>query len=74
MAQGRAEALDVIYRNGTPEQIAQILTTWNIAYVYVGPTERGEYQLTPLSEERLARAMDLVFEQDEVRIYQRRSN
>jgi uncharacterized membrane protein len=72
MAAGRAEALDLIYRSGEPEQIVQALATWGIDYVYVGPTERSQYGMTLLSDERLAQAMDLVFEQGDVRIYRRR--
>jgi YYY domain-containing protein len=72
MAQGRAEALDQIYRNGSAEQIQQALTHWGIDYVYVGPTEYAQYGMTPQVEARLAQVMDLVFEQGSVRIYQRR--
>lgn len=73
MAGGRADALEWIYRSGSAEQVAQVLATWEIDYVFVGPTERAEYQITPMTEERLLRSMDLVFEQGDVRIYQRRS-
>jgi YYY domain-containing protein len=72
MAQGRAEALDQIYRTGSAEQIQQALTRWGIDYVYVGPTEYAQYGMTPQVEARLAQVMDLVFEQGNVRIYQRR--
>lgn len=72
MAQGRGDALNVIYRNGAGPEIIQALERWNIDYVFVGRFERNHYELTPLSEERLLRVMDLVFAQDDVRIYQRR--
>jgi YYY domain-containing protein len=72
MAGGRAEALELIYRSGSPDQIAQALDRWGIDYVYLGAAERAQYQLTPRSEERLGEVMDLVFEQGDVRIYQRR--
>jgi YYY domain-containing protein len=72
MATGRAEALDLIYRSGGPEQIVEALARWGIDYVYIGPSERSQYGMTSLSDERLAQVMDLVFEQDNVRIYQRR--
>lgn len=72
MAQGRDQALEIIYRGGAPEQIAQVLDQWQIDYVYVGPAERDRYGLTPQGERNLAGAMDLAFEQDNVRIYQRR--
>ena len=72
MAAGRGEALEMIYRSGSPEQIAQTLAAWQIDYVYVGSNERSKYEMTPFSEERLLQAMNLVFEQGDVRIYGRR--
>jgi uncharacterized membrane protein len=71
MAQGRGELLDLVYRSGTAEQIAQSLEAWGIDYVYVGPAERQRYEMTPRSEERLQQALALVFESGDVRIYGR---
>ena len=73
MAQGRPEVLELIYSRGSTDEVIQALAQWQIDYVYVGPTERGQYGMTPLAEERLTAAMDLVFEQGDVRIYRRRS-
>lgn len=72
MAHGRGEALNLIYRHGSGPEIVQALERWRIDYVYIGRFERSHYEITPASEERLARVMDLVFAQDDVRIYQRR--
>jgi uncharacterized membrane protein len=72
MAAGRAEAIELIYRNGTPEQIVQTLEDWGIDYVYIGPSERAEYAITSASEERLAMVMELVFAEGDVRIFRRR--
>jgi hypothetical protein len=79
MAQGRVEALKVIYCSRSPEMIVQTLATWNIEYVYVGPMERSQLQIgcapdfmTPENERALAAATDLAFEAGDVRIYQRR--
>ncbi|OUC09116.1 hypothetical protein RY27_04840, partial [Litorilinea aerophila] len=73
MARGRPEVLELIYRTGTAQQIREALDRWQIDYVYVGPAERSTYQITPRDEARLSAVMDLVFEQGDVRIYQRRS-
>jgi YYY domain-containing protein len=73
MAAGRDQALNVIYRNGTPEDISSTLAQWEIDYVYLGPAERAMYEIVPRVEERIAAAMDLVFSEGEVRIYRRRS-
>jgi len=73
MAQGRPEVLELIYNRGSADEVSQALAQWQIDYVYVGPTERSQYGMTPLSEARLAASMDLVFEQGDVRIYRRRS-
>jgi uncharacterized membrane protein len=72
MAQGRDQVLETIYRGAPPEQIAQTLAEWQIDYVYVGPSERSRYAITPQSERNLATAADLAFEMGDVRIYQRR--
>ena len=72
MAAGRPEALDLVYRSGGPLQIEEALARWDIDYVYVGPTERAQYGLTPATEARIAQVMDLVFDQGDVRIYRRR--
>lgn len=72
MAQGREAALETIYRGTTVEAIAQVLEQWQIDYVYVGPTERQQYTITVASEQVLAAAMDIAFDQGNVRIYQRR--
>ncbi|MEZ4555453.1 MAG: hypothetical protein R2854_03195 [Caldilineaceae bacterium] len=69
MAAGRPEALDLIYRSGGPLQIEEALARWHIDYVYVGPTERAQYGLTPATEARIAQVMDPVFDQGDVRIY-----
>jgi len=73
MAQGRPEVLELIYSRGSTDEVIQALAQWQIDYVYVGPTERGQYGMTSLAKERLTAAMDLVFEQGDVRIYRRRS-
>lgn len=72
MAEGRVTALDSIYRGTSVEAITQVLEQWQIDYVYVGPTEREQYTMTAASEQSLAAAMDIAFDQGNVRIYQRR--
>ena len=73
MAGGRAEALEKLYRNGSVDEITQLVVQWQMDYVYVGPAEREQYAMTPLADERLAAALDLVFSEGNVRIYQRRN-
>ncbi len=72
MAQGRDQALNTIYRGGTPEQIAQVLDQWQIDYVYLGPAERSRYEITPAVESNLAAVMELAFAAGDVRVYARR--
>jgi YYY domain-containing protein len=72
MAAGRSEALTRIYRTAFGDELRQLLADWQIDYVYIGPIERNEYGLTAESEARLADVMQLVFEDGNVRIYQRR--
>ncbi len=70
MAAGRAELLEQIYRTARADEIPALLEQWGIDYVYIGPSERSQYELGPRSESRIAEAMELVFEQGDVRIYQ----
>ncbi|MCX6044742.1 MAG: DUF2298 domain-containing protein [Chloroflexi bacterium] len=73
MAQNRGDTLQRIYGTGSSADITQLLSQWDIDYVYVGPVERELYKMTPDAETRLKAATDLVFEQGDVRIYQRRT-
>jgi uncharacterized membrane protein len=72
MAEGRAEALETIYRGGTAEQLRQHIDTWGIDYIYVGPAERMQYGITPAVEGLLRQVTDQVFESGDVRIYRAR--
>jgi uncharacterized membrane protein len=72
MAAGRPEALEAIYASGLASQVAAMLDAWAIDYVYIGPSERWQYGITPASEAAIAEEMDLVFEDGDVRIYRRR--
>ena len=72
MALGRAEALDAIYRGSAAGQLAQLIDQWEIDYIVVGPSERGQYGTTPAVEAQLRQEMDLVFESGDVRIYRAR--
>jgi len=73
MAQNRENTLFLIYQKGSTAEIAQALTQWQIDYVYVGPAEREIYKMAPDAEDRLKAVMDVAFQQDDVSIYQRRS-
>ncbi len=72
MAQGRAEALEQLYRTGSPAEITQLLDRWHIDYVIVGPAERAQYGINSETESRFIPALELVFEAGDVRIYRRR--
>ena len=72
MAEGRAQALEMIYRGSAAGQLDELIERWGIDYVYVGPTERAQYGTTPAVEAQLRQVMDLVFESGDVRIYRAR--
>jgi len=69
MAAGRPEALRAIYGGATPEQMAAILEEFDVAYIYVGPQERTQYELTPVAEQALFGRMEVVYANENVRIY-----
>jgi YYY domain-containing protein len=69
MAAGRPEALRAIYGGATPDQVAAILEKFDVAYIYVGPQERTQYELTPVAEQALFGRMEVVYANENVRIY-----
>jgi YYY domain-containing protein len=70
---GRREPdIEAIYRSMDREQIVSLLDKYNITYVYVGPLEREKFQLSQPMIDKFSLFMDLVYDQDGVRIYQRR--
>lgn len=72
MAQGRKQAIEMIYRTATTREINEVLETWGIDYVFVGPAEIDMYGITPFRLEELAATMDTVFARGQVRIFRRR--
>jgi YYY domain-containing protein len=71
-AAGRARAAREIYAEGPAPVLAQLLETWRIDYVYLGPRELTQYAVTPAAHARLERVMELAFRQGNVFIYRRR--
>ena len=74
MAAGRPEALRSIYGGTSPTEVVRILQSLGASYLYVGPSERAQYGLTPAVERALFAQLELVYptenpEQGDVRIY-----
>ncbi len=74
MAAGRPEALRSIYGGTSPSEVVRILQSLGASYLYVGPSERAQYGLTPAVERALFAQLELVYpaenpEQGDVRIY-----
>ena len=74
LAAGREEALARIYAPASSEDLAGALAAWDVAYVYLGPEERARYGVTGEQESVLAEAMDVVFENEAVRIFRSRAD
>ena len=72
MVKGRPEAIEAIYRTATGNELESLLNLWGVDYIVVGQLERSKYRLQPAALTRLDRALDLVYDQDGVRIYRRR--
>ena len=68
----RRPDIERIYKGAPVGELQALLDKWSIGYVVVGQQERAAYGVTPQVEARLAQAMDLVYDADDVRIYQRR--
>ncbi|MDE0139829.1 MAG: DUF2298 domain-containing protein [Caldilineaceae bacterium] len=69
MAEGRAQAIQEVYRSPRPTTLQETLNRWKIDYVIVGPEERAQYGVTPALEGRIEQLLDLAFEQGGFRIY-----
>lgn len=69
MAAGRPQAIQAIYSANSVEELRQLVGALDIEYVYVGPAERSEYNMTPVGEQRLRQVMDLIFASGDVHIY-----
>lgn len=67
----REEDVRTLFKSPDWEQTQQILKTYNVKYVYVGELERMTYQ--PIFDGKFDAFMELVFQNDRVRIYARRA-
>jgi YYY domain-containing protein len=63
----REQDIEVLYSAIDWESARQILDKYNIRYVYVGTMEMGKYKV---KEDKFKGNMDLVFENNAVRIYE----
>ncbi len=66
----REPDIDTLYNTSDLRRAQELLDKYNITYVYVGALERERY--SPQGLNKFARLMDVVFEQGDVTIYQRR--
>jgi YYY domain-containing protein len=71
MTAGRGEAVQAVYEARDAAELRAALDAWRIRYVYVGAPERRRYAMAA-SEQVLGEALDVAFQQDDVRIYRRR--
>jgi YYY domain-containing protein len=65
----REPDIDQIYNSSDISRAQALLAKYNVTYVYVGPLERKRY--SPQGLNKFERFMKVVFEQDDVVIYQR---
>jgi uncharacterized membrane protein len=74
MAQGRPQAIETVYRTGSPGEIAAVLDQWGIDYVFVGPSEIELYGINSFRLDEIGAGMEAVFSQGQVRIFRRRES
>ena len=72
MTRGRSQIIEAVYNPTSVEALTEALTRGHIDYVYLGPWERKRYAVTRHREAILNRAMDVVFKNASVSIFQRR--
>jgi YYY domain-containing protein len=66
----REPEIEALFNSSDLGRTQELLDKYNITYIYVGPLERERY--SPQGLNKFARLMDVVFQQDDVIIYQRR--
>jgi len=66
----RTAAIRELFTTTDPQQTLTLLDEYDITYVYVGSLERAEFSADAL--QNLERLMQVVYERDGVKIYQRR--
>ncbi len=66
----REPDIETLYNTSNLGQAQILLDKYNITYVYVGPLERERY--APPGLRKFAQLMEVMFQQDDVTIYQRR--
>ena len=69
----RKEDLRRLFETREPAELAGLLATYGIDYVYIGSLERQEYALTPPALAKFRAVMDLVYASDEVMIFAART-
>lgn len=67
----RGPVVEQIYKEVKPDAVRPLLEQYDVDFVYVGRLEREKYKLTPPMVEKFKAFMDLVYEEGDVRIFQR---
>ncbi|MBN1594655.1 glycosyltransferase family 39 protein [candidate division FCPU426 bacterium] len=70
LTSSRTRDAELIYKTMDWQQARQLLERYQVEYVFVGENERKAYPGPGL--QKFSQFMDLVYDQDQVRIYQRR--
>ncbi len=66
----REPDIETLFNTSDLGQAQALLDEYNITYVYIGPLERERY--SPQGLKKFERLMQIVFQQDDVTIYQRK--
>jgi YYY domain-containing protein len=69
MARDRERVLQTIYSSETGQELAEILRSWRIDFLYVGPVERSRYGITKVREQELDTGLQVAFQSGTVRLY-----
>ena len=68
----RRPEVDILYNSVDTAQTLTLMDKYDITYVYVGPLEREQYNPSGLA--KFEQLMDVVYQQGDVTIYQRRGS
>jgi uncharacterized membrane protein len=68
----REPVIEAIYTSPDVEETAALLDQYDVEYVYLGPLERSTYHVGQPVLAKFESLMDVVFQQGEVTIYERK--
>ena len=73
-AENREQVLKAIYRFAGGSELLDLMRSWKIDFLYLGPAERNQYGITTERERELQEELQVVFSANSIKIYRLRGS